>query len=477
MPIFMSYSRNDEATVKVLARGFEKVHREVWYDHDLEGGEIWWDAILRQIRAADVFLFVLSDRSLESTACLAELDYARACKREILPVQVGPLTSERSNLLAGLQNIVFRPDDITTAFAVLHEADRAAKRAGPLPAPLPTEPAIPFAYLGEIRRLIEDGNLGNSAQLEVVDKLHRSLGEETDASARTDIVALLKKMLRSPWRTVAAEKAIRYVMLAHEVFEDVIAGRPPREPPIPEDLRDPPGSWSEDEARTEFLTRISELVGEMQEGHARQEARQTGEPVADRPRSPQHPTLFLGIGRGTKDGGDPGAPTAERVHQPDLEAPPVRFAGVGRPATTEDPLEASDATGTPDPEESRSSARETTKTAPETAVEDTPTEPPVAFPAVVTYSRALAIAALVVAVAFAVLVVSVGRDATVAIFALPLGAGLVAAVFSAAAAKRTAKGDAAGARRSSILGIVWGIVSVAIAVVTLAVILNSPMPI
>ena len=205
MPIFMSYSRNDEATVKVLARGFEKVHREVWYDQDLEGGEIWWDAVLRQIRAADVFLFVLSDRSLESKACLAELDYARACKREILPVQVGPLTSERSNLLAGLQNIVFRPDDITTAFAVLNEADRAARRAATLPDPLPPEPAIPFAYLGEIRRLIEDGNLGNTAQLEVVDKLHHSLGEETDASARTDIVALLKKMLRSPWRTVAAE--------------------------------------------------------------------------------------------------------------------------------------------------------------------------------------------------------------------------------------------------------------------------------
>jgi hypothetical protein len=101
----------------------------------------------------------------------------------------------------------------------------------------------------------------------------------------------------------------------------------------------------------------------------------------------------------------------------------------------------------------------------------------VAFPAVLTYARALAIAALVVAVAFAVIVVIVGRGATTAIFALPVAVGLVAAVFSAAAAKRTAAGNEVGARRASILGIVWGLVGIAIAVVALAIILNSPMPI
>ena len=50
-------------------------------------------------------------------------------------------------------------------------------------------------------------------------------------------------------------------------------------------------------------------------------------------------------------------------------------------------------------------------------------------------------------------------------------------VSSGAAVKRAVAGDATRARRSSVLGIVWGLVAIAIAIGALAAILNSPPPI
>ena len=87
MTIFLSYSRKDEAVVKLLAQGFEAAHKEIWYDHDLTGGDSWWDTILKKIRSATVFIFVLSEDSLHSKPCLAELKYAEDLDRSVVPVR------------------------------------------------------------------------------------------------------------------------------------------------------------------------------------------------------------------------------------------------------------------------------------------------------------------------------------------------------------------------------------------------------
>jgi len=101
----LSYSRKDEGVVKALARGLEAAHREVWFDHDLVGGDAWWDSILTNIRDTSVFIFALSDASLHSKPCRLELDYALALDRPILPVEVGPVKSFRMSPIAELQVI------------------------------------------------------------------------------------------------------------------------------------------------------------------------------------------------------------------------------------------------------------------------------------------------------------------------------------------------------------------------------------
>src|ERR1700754_771748 len=139
MPVFISYSRVDDPVVKTLAQGLEAAKRDVWFDHNLAGGDVWWDAILRNIRSSEVFLFALSDASLHSKPCRLELDYALALDRPILPVQVGPVTNLRANPLAELQIIDYRPDDAQSGFAVLAAVAEAAQRVGPLPETLPPE--------------------------------------------------------------------------------------------------------------------------------------------------------------------------------------------------------------------------------------------------------------------------------------------------------------------------------------------------
>src|SRR3954452_11643776 len=105
MTIFVSYARGDESVIKTVARAFEAARREIRYDHDLNGGEIWWPTILDHVRSCRVFLFALSDNSIESRACLQELDYAEKLGRPVLPVRVGPVVKQHANPLAQRQFI------------------------------------------------------------------------------------------------------------------------------------------------------------------------------------------------------------------------------------------------------------------------------------------------------------------------------------------------------------------------------------
>jgi hypothetical protein len=144
MTIFMSYSRANEDAVKTLARAFEKARREVWFDHDhdhdhdhdLDGGDIWWETILENIRECSVSVFALSNESLASKVCMAEYRYARELHCPVLPVLVGYVTDIRGNPLAEIHHVPFRKDAITDA-AVLVAVDRAAARRVALPDPLP----------------------------------------------------------------------------------------------------------------------------------------------------------------------------------------------------------------------------------------------------------------------------------------------------------------------------------------------------
>lgn len=89
MEIFISYSRDDRHWVHDLWRQLrEQLDHDPWIDYKLVAAEDWWETILANIERAQVFLIVLTPRSIESAFCQAELHYAQALNKPILPIML-----------------------------------------------------------------------------------------------------------------------------------------------------------------------------------------------------------------------------------------------------------------------------------------------------------------------------------------------------------------------------------------------------
>ena len=84
MTVFVSYARADRDTASELACDIEQTNRTVWLDPELTGGQFWWDDVLSRIRACQLFVFVLSDKSLRSLSCITQYHYAVALNRPVL---------------------------------------------------------------------------------------------------------------------------------------------------------------------------------------------------------------------------------------------------------------------------------------------------------------------------------------------------------------------------------------------------------
>jgi hypothetical protein len=230
MLIFLSYAREDEEVIKVLATGFEVAHREVWFDPQLGGGDARWDKILRNIRSATVFVFALSDASIQSKPCLAQLDYALALHRNVLPVQVGPVANFHASPLADLQTIYFEPHDALSAFAIIAALDEAF-HVPPLPDPLPPPPPLPFAYLlAALGPQIDSTELNQADQLKVVDQLRRAMAKETDESERREILAVLRNLTSKPWSTHQTVREAEMIIGSTTQNEEESSGQRPKPP-------------------------------------------------------------------------------------------------------------------------------------------------------------------------------------------------------------------------------------------------------
>ena len=194
--IFMSYNREDEDKTKALVNDIEELGHDVWFDHELGGGQNWWDKILETIRNCDVFVFVLSADSLDSSACNLEYEYAHALGKTILPVLVGEGVS--INLLpSALSKIQFVDYQKPDRDAILHlaKAFTTSPPSQPLPDPLPLSPEVPISYLGGLTKQIKSGsNLSYEEQSALLIDLKKGLKDpENTNDARTLLKELRKK--------------------------------------------------------------------------------------------------------------------------------------------------------------------------------------------------------------------------------------------------------------------------------------------
>ena len=93
--VFISYSRKDKDFVRRLGDRLIAQNREAWVDwKDIPLTAEWQQEILRNIEAADNFIFVISPDSVASRNCRKEIEHAAANNKKMLPLFYRPVPDD-----------------------------------------------------------------------------------------------------------------------------------------------------------------------------------------------------------------------------------------------------------------------------------------------------------------------------------------------------------------------------------------------
>ena len=85
--VFISYSRKDQAFVKILNQALTESKYEAWVDwKNIPLTADWWEEIKSGIEAADTFIFVISPDSIGSKVCGQEIDHAVEHNKRLVPI-------------------------------------------------------------------------------------------------------------------------------------------------------------------------------------------------------------------------------------------------------------------------------------------------------------------------------------------------------------------------------------------------------
>jgi hypothetical protein len=162
MAVFISYSSRDKALLDPLTKRLREANLDWWLDQQLGGGQLWWREVLQQIRDCEVFIAALSKSFVDTRACRAELKYAQALGKPIVPVQIGPLDSIEENPLPGIHAVDFLHPSVDAGSELNASVYAQREKSRPLPDPLPPEPPMPSAYLTQEMKMASPGIPGFS---------------------------------------------------------------------------------------------------------------------------------------------------------------------------------------------------------------------------------------------------------------------------------------------------------------------------
>lgn len=85
--VFLSYSRSDRAVAQSMAFELQQLGVDVWWDHELVGGDDYRQRIAEILARSQVVVVVWSRQSVESQWVVGEASYARE-KKTLLPVNI-----------------------------------------------------------------------------------------------------------------------------------------------------------------------------------------------------------------------------------------------------------------------------------------------------------------------------------------------------------------------------------------------------
>ncbi len=160
--LFISSSKADRSFTGKLADYLRRAYDEVWFDPNRYGGEVWWEEILWNIKACDIFIYLLSPASLEAPYCRAEYAEAQRLRKQVLPVVIRPhatVPPELADLNPLDMSRGLTAANLTELLATLKHLESRFPKAPPVPTrPEPTP--MPLIGIEPPRRMPRAVKLG-----------------------------------------------------------------------------------------------------------------------------------------------------------------------------------------------------------------------------------------------------------------------------------------------------------------------------
>lgn len=192
MKIFISYASQDRDQVAELVSDLALLDHDVWFDQELSGGHQWWDRIMQEVQACDLFIFALTAKSLDSHPCKLEYGYANTLHKRILPVLLADVNADLLPApLAQIQYVDYRAADRKAAL-LLNRALNALPPAVPLPDPLPEPPRVPLSPLADANARLDQPTLNFDEQAALLMLLKDLLHHPDTASAAQGLLERFK---------------------------------------------------------------------------------------------------------------------------------------------------------------------------------------------------------------------------------------------------------------------------------------------
>lgn len=146
--IFISYSHKDSAVVFPAIKALQEKRYPVWYDDSIRTGVAWRTHIAERVRDSALVIAFMSENSVASKNCIAEVDHAIDLNLPILTVRL-----DRSPIPPGLGMYLNR-DQMFQAY--LYDGDAYITRLAAEPIVAETAGAALEAYNAEKRRAAEE---------------------------------------------------------------------------------------------------------------------------------------------------------------------------------------------------------------------------------------------------------------------------------------------------------------------------------
>jgi hypothetical protein len=235
MNIFVSYSSQNRPAVKSLVADLVSLEHTVWFDQELSGGQVWWNAILDQICACDLFILALTAQAMKSEPCRLEYTYAYELNKPIIPVL---LTNDVNIALLPVilqeRQFVNYINQDKAALLALNNAIHGTPPAPVLPDPLPDAPGIPISPLAALQEEIEKPSLTYESQIAL---FHRIKDYVDEPQYHKDALVLMKELEQHPSLLAAVFKEINAYLSEIEPGRAPLNESPTQPDHIPEQPR------------------------------------------------------------------------------------------------------------------------------------------------------------------------------------------------------------------------------------------------